>query len=304
MRIESCGPVSSGRAARERWVIKTGRTLRTCDVARRASADCRCSETPPAHARTSALASGWRDAGAAYEVSWKTAARSASRKSCRAVSRSTMRMGAPQRGHGHDDLGVEATTRFVRRRRGDGEGLTTLGELASTTARGEEAEVADADEALRQDVQEKPSQEFVGVERERADLAPVPIVLPPKRDGVVGDGDEPVIGDGDAVGVAREVVQHVGRAAKGRLRVDHPRLAIEGSEPRAKGRRQCASGCEAAREMTSGPAERRPAGRRRVCPRKTCRSTLTGRKKVGRAWIHRVPSGDSPPAGTTQWTCG
>ena len=52
------------------------------------------------------LVSGWRDAGAAYEVSWKTVGRSASRKSCRAVSRSTMRMGAPQRGHGHDGRGV------------------------------------------------------------------------------------------------------------------------------------------------------------------------------------------------------
>jgi hypothetical protein len=32
---------------------------------------------------------------------------------------------------------------------------------------------------------------------------------------------EPVIGDSDAVDVAREVVQHVGGAAKVRLRVDH-----------------------------------------------------------------------------------
>ena len=48
-------------------------------------------------------------------------------------------------------------------------------------------------------------------------------------------------------------------------------------------------------------ASRRPAT---SLPRKTCRSTLTGRKKVGRAWIHRAPSGASPPAGTTQWTWG
>jgi hypothetical protein len=44
--------------------------------------------------------------------------------------------------------------RFGRRRRGDREGLTTLGELACPTARGEETQVADADKALRQDVQE------------------------------------------------------------------------------------------------------------------------------------------------------
>ena len=75
----------------------------------------------------------------------------------------------------------------------------------SAAARGQEAEVADADKALRQHVQEKAPQEFVGLKRQRADLAPVPIVLPPKRDRVVGDGDDPVIGDGDAVGVPREI---------------------------------------------------------------------------------------------------
>ena len=169
--------------------------------------------------------------------------------------------------------------------------------------RREQAEVADADEAFREDVQEEAPEEFVDVERQRAHLAPVPIVLPPKRDGVVGDGDEPVIGDGDAVGVAREVVQHVGGAAKGRLGVDHPRLAIERSEPRAKGglRGQRLQGARETRAVPRETPSRRPAT---SFPRKTCRSTFTGRKKVGRAWIHRVRSGDSPPAGTTQWTCG
>ena len=159
-----------------------------------------------------------------------------------------MRMGAPQRGHGHDGRRRGGDERFVRRRRGDRERLTTLGELAGAAARGEEAEVADADEALRQDVQQKAAQEFVDVERERADLTAVPIVLPPKRDGVVGDVDEPVIRDGDAVGVAREVVQHVGRTAEGRLGVDHPRLTIERSQERAEGHVR-GERCEAAREM-------------------------------------------------------
>ena len=60
--------------------------------------------------------------------------------------------------------------------------------------RRQQAEVADADEAFREDVQEEAPEEFVDVERQRANLAPVPIVLPPKRDRVVRDGDEPVIG--------------------------------------------------------------------------------------------------------------
>jgi hypothetical protein len=91
----------------------------------------------------------------------------------------------------------------------------------------QQAKVANADEALRQDVEEETPEEFVDIERQRADLAPVPIVLPPERDRVVGDRNEPVIGDGDAVGVSREVVQHVGRTTEGRLRIDHPRLSVE-----------------------------------------------------------------------------
>jgi hypothetical protein len=63
----------------------------------------------------------------------------------------------------------------------------------------------------------------------------VPIVLPPKRDGVVRHVDEPVVRDRDAVGVPREVVEHVGGAAKGRLGVHDPRLAIQRSQEGAKG---------------------------------------------------------------------
>ena len=215
-----------------------------------------------------------------------------------------MRMGAPQRGHGHERVACAADRRFVPVAVVRRPGPATLCELVGAAPRREEAEVADADEALREDVQEKAPEEFVDVERQRADLAPVPIVLPPKRDGVVGDGDEPVIGDGDAVGVPREVVQHVGGAAKGRLGVDHPRLAIERSEPRAKGdaRWPAAARLPGKRQ----PSLRETPSRRPATsfPRKTCRSTFTGRKKVGRAWIHRAPSGDRPPAGTTQWTCG
>jgi len=66
-------------------------------------------------------------------------------------------------------------------------------------------------------VQEETAEEFLDVEREDADLTAVAIVLPSKRDRVVGDVHEPMIGDGDAVGVAREVVQHVRGLPKGGL---------------------------------------------------------------------------------------
>ena len=132
--------------------------------------------------------------------------------------------------------------RFRGRRGRHGERLTTEGEVAGAGARGEKPEIADTHETLGQHVHEKAAEKLVGVERQRLDLAAVAIVLPPKRDGVRGDVDQPVIGDGHAVGVAREVVEDVRRAAKGRLGIDHPGLPIEGPQPRAKGARRSERG--------------------------------------------------------------
>jgi len=128
------------------------------------------------------------------------------------------------RGQPFDDAYEAATARAWPRARergaarwcGDGwwrhdcQERATRCEIVGAAPRREQAEVADADEAFREDVPEEAPEEFVDVERQRANLTPVPIVLPPKRDGVVREGDAPVIGDGDAVGVPREVMQHVG----------------------------------------------------------------------------------------------
>ena len=178
----------------------------------------------------------------------------------------------------------------------------TRREIVGAASRREQAEVADADEAFREDVQQEAPEEFVDVERQRADLAPVPIVLPPKRDRVVRDGDEPVIGDGDAVGVAREVVQHVGagcqRAASRRPPTAGDTVIGATRERRARGRAPARrpETRAALRESLAQPGDEFPA--------KDLSQHLHRRKKVGRAWIHRVPSGASPPAGTTQWTWG
>ena len=74
-----------------------------------------------------------------------------------------------------------------------GQGLTTLWKLRRPTARGEETEVADADEALGEDVEKEAAEKLLGLERERAHPAAVSVVLPPKRDGVVGHVDQPVV---------------------------------------------------------------------------------------------------------------
>src|SRR4029453_3161810 len=71
--------------------------------------------------------------------------------------------------------------RFDRWRWGAGKRLATLRQPAGAAPRREEAAIADADEALREDVQEEATEKFVDVERQRPPLASVAVVLPPKR---------------------------------------------------------------------------------------------------------------------------
>ena len=285
-------------------------TAATCRVAtatrRPASATARCvgavtatvGYTSGARAYERDTSDAWRAAGAAYERVMEDVGEERVEKELPRASAVRRCAWEPRSGDTATTLvAVPATGGSAGGVGGDGQGLTTLGELAGATARGEEAEVADADEALREDVQEEAAEKFLGVERERAHLAAVAIVLPPKRDGVVGHVDEPVVRDGDAVGVAREVVEHVGtgcRRAAWRTRPTSGDRAIAGRRER---RRQSSSGASAPGKVEAAVAITRLADRRRACRERPCRRTGIGRKKRGRAWIHRVPSGASPPVG-------
>src|SRR5260370_39462781 len=64
---------------------------------------------------------------------------------------------------------------------------------------------------------------------------------PTEGDIVAGEADEPVVGDGDAMGVTAQIVEHVPGVAERRLRVDHPlRLCCgrkKGGERRCVGER-------------------------------------------------------------------
>ena len=56
-----------------------------------------------------------------------------------------------------------------------------------------------------------------------------------KGDLVIGQRDEAIVGDGHAMGVAAEILEHVLGAAEGWFAVDHPRLAKQWSEPGGEG---------------------------------------------------------------------
>ena len=102
-----------------------------------------------------------------------------------------------------------------------------LGSLAV----GEEAEVADADEAAWQQVQQEAAQELVCGQAHDA----LPVVMrgvsPAEADLAVSEGDQPAVGDADAMGIRAEVAQGMFRSAEGPLGVDDPVVAEQDSEP-------------------------------------------------------------------------
>src|ERR1700722_7397779 len=100
-----------------------------------------------------------------------------------------------------------------------GEQIAGACDIGRTVAIGEQAIVSDAVEAVRQNVDEEAADELVGGERHRlvAGAAVGTIILVPEGDAVLVEGDEPAVGDGDAVGIARQISEHRLGSAERRL---------------------------------------------------------------------------------------
>ena len=113
-------------------------------------------------------------------------------------------------------LKFHAVTRWItdleilRLPRWHGEQIAGACDIGRTVAIGEQAIVSDAMEAVWPDVDEEAADELVGGERHRlgAGAAVGTIILVPEGDAVLVEGDEPAVGDGDAVGVARQISEH------------------------------------------------------------------------------------------------
>ena len=95
-------------------------------------------------------------------------------------------------------------------------------QLVSADAIGQEAELADADQAGGQHVEQKAAHELDRIQGH--DLAPavVRIIFPLKTDAAILEGAESMVGDGHAVGVASQILEHELGSAEGRLDVNHP----------------------------------------------------------------------------------
>ena len=80
--------------------------------------------------------------------------------------------------------------------------------------------MADADEALWQHMEEEAAQELRSVERHDALLSAVSIILPSEGDPFTIEAEQAMVGNGDAMGVAAEIAQHMFGTAEGRLGID------------------------------------------------------------------------------------
>jgi len=102
------------------------------------------------------------------------------------------------------------------------EQFATLGKLLVAVAVAQQAVVSEAHELGRQDVEEEAADELGSIEGHQAEAVAMGVVLPAESDLAFLEPDEAVVGDGDPVRVATEVIQDLGGAAERRLGVDDP----------------------------------------------------------------------------------
>ena len=105
-----------------------------------------------------------------------------------------------------------------------GQQLSGQQEAVAWEAVGEQSEVADAHEASGQHVEEEAAQELCSRKRHDALLAAMGIVFPAQADALSVEGQQAVIGNGDAMGVAAQVAEHMCGSAEGRLGIHDPLL--------------------------------------------------------------------------------
>ena len=99
-------------------------------------------------------------------------------------------------------------------------------DLSGAMAVGEKAVVTDAVKAVRQNMQEEAADELVRLEPHDLVPASMAIILVGKGDLIAVDGGKPCVGDGGAMGIAREIGQNLRGPSERWLGVDHPVFAL------------------------------------------------------------------------------
>ena len=105
---------------------------------------------------------------------------------------------------------------------GGGEQSAAVNQFLFANSIGEEAEVADADQAGGQHVEQKTANELDRIQGHGLGAGMIGIVFPVKADAAVFQSAKSVVGDGDTVGVASQILEHAPGSTEGRLDVNHP----------------------------------------------------------------------------------
>src|SRR6185503_3566797 len=105
--------------------------------------------------------------------------------------------------------------------------------------------------------------------------------LPAEADATVLAGEEPTVGDRDAVGVAPQIFEDLLRATEGALGIDDPFDIAQRLEMPGKGRR-FAEACEIAEELQLASVERRLQALQEQTPIQS-RQNTDGEEEVGPA---------------------
>ena len=87
---------------------------------------------------------------------------------------------------------------------------------------GQEPEVTDPAKAIRQHMQKEAANEFAGIERHHLGFVARAVVLPAEANTAVVTIEKSAVGDGNAMGVAAEIVKNLLRPSEGPLGIDHP----------------------------------------------------------------------------------
>jgi hypothetical protein len=111
----------------------------------------------------------------------------------------------------------------------------------SAASVGKESEVPDLHETCRKHMEQEATHELGCLESHDAASVVVPGVPPAEADLAVVEAEKSSVGNGDTMGVAGQILQHMFWATERRLGVDHPICSPQFSEQRVESsrRREC-----------------------------------------------------------------
>jgi hypothetical protein len=95
--------------------------------------------------------------------------------------------------------------------------------------------VTDPNKAVGEDMEQEAAQELGYRDRQGALLIAMRGVPPAEGDLVLVERDQPMVGDGDPVGVTAEILQNMVGTSKGWFAVDHPVVTEERPQEGRKG---------------------------------------------------------------------